>query len=87
MLPWEGVELFNTGNGSLVESIRLTVFVKSGIDLTSAHNHAIDFFVGSDKFTVLGIRDDPAEVRVASEILDIGSAKRMSEERFREEDA
>lgn len=43
LLPWEGVQLLNTGDSGVLEAIIVTVLVESGVDLTSAENDAVDF--------------------------------------------
>lgn len=42
LLPWEGVELLNTGNGSALEALLGTVLVQSGVYLTGTEDDAVD---------------------------------------------
>lgn len=49
------------------------MFVQCGVSLTGAENDAIDFGRVGDRFGMFGIRNDPLEVRFASEIFDRGA--------------
>lgn len=73
MSPGEGVELLNTSNGSVGDAILLAILVKSSIDLTSTEDDALNLLLGLDLVLALSVsrvRDDPLEVRIASELLD-----------------
>jgi len=73
LLPWEGVELLNTGDGGVGDLVLLAVLVQGGVGLTSAHNHALDLVVGVElvvMFTIVGnIRDDPLEVALSGKVI------------------
>lgn len=52
-----------------------TVFVQGDVDLTGAEDYAVDLVVGEDGFVVVGgVRDDPLEVGLASEVFDGGTS-------------
>lgn len=87
MLPWEGVELFDTGDGGVLEAIGLTVFVEGSVDLTGTDDYSVNFVMVDDEFSVFWVWDDPAEVGVAKKIVDVGAAEWVSKEGFGEEDA
>jgi len=74
LLPWEWVELLDTGNGSVGDLVLLTVLVQCHVGLASAHDYALNLVVGVELevvFTIVGdIRDDPLEVALASEVFD-----------------
>lgn len=86
MLPWEGVELLDTSNGSVVELVCFAVLVQRCVDLTSAEDYAVNLIGLGDGFAVLRIRDDPLEVRLVCKILDVGAGKWVAEEGFGEEE-
>lgn len=78
--PWEGVELFDTGDGGCLALVAegVTVFVECGIDLTCAEDHTVNLFRLSDGLAVLWVRDDPLEVRFTGELFELGAGKRMT---------
>jgi hypothetical protein len=84
--PREGVQLLNTGDGSVADTIGLTMLDQGSIDLTSAQNDALDLLGLVNGATVGRVRDDPPEVRVTGEFLNIGASNRMTEEGLGEED-
>lgn len=87
VLPWEGVELFDAGNGNVLQATRLTFLDKCGVDLTSTENNTIDLLVRADLATGMGwVLDDPLEVRVTSKLLNVGAGQRVSEKRLGEEE-
>ena len=90
LLPWEGVELFDTRDSRVGDLVLLTVLVERGVRLTRAENDALDLVVGVNlkvMAAVVGdIGNDPLEVAVASEVLDAGSGERMTQERLGEEE-
>lgn len=56
-----------------------TVFVQGNVDLPRAEDYAVDLVRGEDGFVIVGgVGDDPLEVRLASEVFDGGSGKRVS---------
>jgi hypothetical protein len=67
-LPREGIQLFNTSDGCVLVTLGGAIFVKSGVNLTSAENDAVNFIWFGDGFAVLGIWDDPLELRVTSKL-------------------
>jgi hypothetical protein len=68
LLPWEGVELFDTGDGNVFDALLGTVFVELGVDLSGTENDTIDFLWLLDSFTVSWVGDDPLELRVSCEL-------------------
>lgn len=86
LLPWEGEDLLDTGNGGVLEALVGTVFVERGVDLTRAEDHTVNVFRFSYRFAVLGFGDNPLELRVSGEVFNRRPCKRVTEERFREED-
>lgn len=67
--PREGVELLDTGDGGVANALALTVFGKSSVDLAGAHNNTLNLFRLVNGGAVSGVRDDPTEVRVSSELV------------------
>ena len=78
--PREGVELFNPGDRGILVPVVGTVLVYCGVCLSSAHDNAVNLFRLNDGLTVLWIWDNPLKVRVAGEVLDAGTRKRVSQE-------
>jgi hypothetical protein len=78
--PWEGVELLDTRNGSVLDVVGLDVFAECGVDLTRAEDDAVDVGGLVDGFAVFGVRDDPFEVRVANKVVDGGAGEWVAEE-------
>ncbi len=68
--PREGVELLDACDGSVFVFLVGTVLVQSGVDLTGAEDDAFDVFGLVDFLAVLGVGNDPLEMRVAGEIFD-----------------
>lgn len=85
LLPGEGVHLFDTGDGGVPDTVGLTVLGEGSPNLTGAHNHALDFLRLINLFAMLVIGNNPAEMGIASELLDGGSAAWVAEKGFREE--
>ena len=88
LLPGEGVELLNAGEGNVVDLVVRTVLVESGPDLTRAEDHTVDLLRGLDGTSLmLGIRDDPLELRILpGELLNVGAGERVTQESLGEED-
>lgn len=84
-LPGEGVELLDASDGCVLVTLVGTMFVKSGVDLTSAENDAIDFIWFGDGVAMLRVGDNPLELRFASELLNTRSGNGVTEQRLREE--
>lgn len=70
LLPWEWIQLFDSGNGSILVSIVGTVLVQSGVYLTRAEDDAINVGVVIDGLSVFRIWNDPLELRLARELID-----------------
>lgn len=85
-LPWEWIELFNTGNGCTLDLIVGAVLVERSVDLSSTENNAVDRIWFIDGGAVLWVFDNPFKLRITSEILDGRACDRMTEERLGEED-
>ena len=86
LLPWEGVQLFNSSDGGVLEVVVGTVFVQSSVDLTRAENDTVDFLWLSDGLAVFRVGNDPLELGITGELLDWRTGKRVSQERLGEED-
>ena len=87
LLPREGVELLDTGDGDIVDALLGAVLVERGVDLAGTQDDAVDLLGRLDGTLVVGgIRDDPLEVGFAGEVLDVGAGDRVAEQRLREED-
>lgn len=87
--PGERVQLLDAGQGDLhaLLAFGLAVGVQGRVDLACAEDHAVDFFRGVDGAALVrGIPDQPLEVRVAGELLDVGARERVAEEVFAEEE-
>ena len=85
--PWEGVQLLDTCNGNVLDVVVGAVFVESRIDLACAENDTLNLVVASNVSRgVRRVRDDPLEMRLAREVTETGASKRMTQQRFREED-
>jgi len=84
--PWEGVQLLNTGDGGVADAVGLTVLDESSVDLTRAKDDTLDLLGGVDGGTVALIGDDPLEVRVTAQGLDIRAGNRVAQQRLGEED-
>jgi hypothetical protein len=67
LLPREGVKLFDARDGCVFDVVVGAVPVESDVDLTCAEDDALDLFGVVDAVSVLGVRDDPLELRVTSE--------------------
>jgi hypothetical protein len=68
-LPWERVELFNTGEGGVFDVVVGTVLAEGGPNLSGAENYTLDVLGVVDSFAVFRIGDDPFELRVTSEFI------------------
>lgn len=88
LLPGEGVQLLNTGESNVVDLVVGTVLGKSSPNLSRAENDTLNLLGLLDGASlVLGIGDDPLELGFrASEVLNVGTSKRVAQERLREED-
>lgn len=60
--------------------------MQGGVDLTRAENDAVNLLVGLDVASLVrGIGDDPLELRIANEFLNVGASKWVTEEGLGEE--
>lgn len=83
--PREGVQLLNTSDGSVADAIGLTVLGQSGVHLTRADDDSLNLLRLIDLVAMGRVRDDPLEVRVTGEFLEVRASKRVTEEGLGEE--
>jgi hypothetical protein len=62
LLPWEGVELLDTGDSGILDTSIGAVLVESSVDLTCAENDALNVFWRLNALAMLWIFDDPLEL-------------------------
>lgn len=87
LLPREGVELLDTSEGNIVDVVVSTVLVQGSPDLASAQDDALDLLGLLDGAgLVLRVGDNPLEVRLAGELVQVGAGERVTEQRLGEED-
>jgi hypothetical protein len=88
LLPGEGVQLLNAGEGDVVDVVLGTVLVESSPDLTTAENDSVNLLTRLENASlVLRVGDDPLEASVLpSELLDVAAGQRVSQQRLGEED-
>jgi hypothetical protein len=86
LLPREGIQLLDAGNGCALEVVVGAVLVQSCVDLAGTEDDALDLLGFVDGFAVLGVGDDPFELRVAGKFLNGGTGKWVAEEGLGEED-
>lgn len=87
LLPWEGVELLNAGDGDIVKLVLGAVLMQRRIDLARAENDTLNLLGGLDVTGLVGgVGNDPSELGVTDKLLDVRASKRMTEERLGEED-
>lgn len=86
LLPRERVQLLNSGDGSVLDVVVGAVLGESGIYLTGAKDDTVNLFRLIDALAMFRIRDDPLELRFASELFNRRSSDRMTKEGLREED-
>lgn len=87
LLPGEGVELLDTGDGNVVDLVVGAVLVKTGIDLARAEDDAVNLLGSLDLARLVGwVGDDPLELGLANELLNVGAGERMTEESLGEEE-
>ena len=84
--PGEGVQLLDTGDGGVADAVGLTVLDQRGIHLTRAQDDALDLLGGIDGSAVSVVGDDPLEVGVFAEGLNVGAGDGVTQQRLREED-
>ena len=79
--------MLDTGDGRRIQLVLCAVFVQGDVDLAGAEDYAIDFIVGEDGIVIVGgVRDDPLEVGLASEVFDGGAGERVAQKGFGEEE-
>lgn len=87
LLPGEGVELLDAGDGNVVDLVVGAVLVKTGIDLARAEDDAVNLLGSLDLARLVGwVGDDPLELGLANELLNVGAGERMTEESLGEEE-
>lgn len=84
--PREGVQLLDTGDGGVADVVGVTVLGESGVDLARAEDHTLNLLGLIDGTAVGRVGDNPLEVRVTSEVLDVRAGDRVTQKRLREED-
>lgn len=85
LLPREGVELFNTRDGSVLKFVVCPMFVQRGVDLSRAEHHPLDLLRLIDALAMLGIGDDPLELTVAGKLLNRRAREGVTEKGLGEE--
>ena len=83
--PGEGVQLLNTCDSGVADALGLAVLDESSVHLTRAQDHTFDLLGFIDGGPMGGVRDDPLEVRVASELAEVRASKRVAQEGLGEE--
>ena len=85
--PGEGVQLLDARDGRRPDLVGRAVLVQGRVDLARAENDAFNFFVRGDGLPMLGVGDDPLEVRFAGEVFDARAGEGVAEEGLGEENA
>jgi hypothetical protein len=75
LCPGEWIELLNAGDGRILDTVGLSVFDKSGVDLSCAEDDAVNFIRFNDPLTVFLLGNDPLEIRIYSEVFDVGAGE------------
>lgn len=83
--PGEGVQLLNTSDGGVADALGLTVLDQSGVHLTRADDDSLNLLRLIDLVAVGRVRDDPLEVSVTGEFIEVRASKRVTEEGLGEE--
>jgi hypothetical protein len=87
LLPWEGIELLDARNGNILQTASFTLLHECGVHLTCAENNAVDFFMRANLARSMSwVLNDPLEMRLAGEFLDVGASERVAQKRFGEEE-
>lgn len=84
--PREGVQLFHPSDGGVADALSLAVLDKGSVDLARTDDDTLDLLGCVDGRAVGGVGDDPPEVRVTGERLDIIASNRVTQQRLGEED-
>lgn len=83
LLPRERVKLLDAGNSDVVNLIVATVLLQSSVNLARAENDTLNLIVALDGAGLVSrIRNDPVELGITNEILNIGAGNRMTQEGF-----
>ena len=83
--PRERVQLLDTGDGCILKALVGAMLEQGGVHLTCANNDAVYLVWLGDRFAVLRVGDDPFEVGITGEIIQIRTCERMTEKRLGEE--
>jgi hypothetical protein len=86
LLPWERVELLNARDRRVGDLLLGTMLDQRRVHLSGTQDHSLDVGGLGDRGAVLGVRNDPAELRLAGELLDGGTGDWVAEKRLGEED-
>lgn len=87
LLPWERVELLDTGDGHIINLVVGAVLVQRGVNLAGANDDSINFLTCLDVTTLMRwILDDPLELRIANKVLNVGASKGVTQKGLGEED-
>lgn len=78
------MQLLNTGDGSVGDLVGLAVLDQGSVDLSRAQDNTLDLLGGVDGGGVIG--DDPLEVGLAFQGLDVRAGKGVTQQRLGEED-
>jgi hypothetical protein len=78
--------LLNAGDRRILDLVGVAVLDKRCIDLASTEDNPIDLIWLLDGVAVFRIWNDPLEMFVFEEFVNVRSGDRMTEERLREED-
>lgn len=74
LLPREGVKLLDAREGDVIDLLLGAVLVQSGVHLSGAEDDAVDLIVGLDLAGLVGgVGDDPVELRVTGELVNVGA--------------
>jgi hypothetical protein len=85
--PREGVQLLNTGDSSVADTVGLAVLSQGGVDLSGAQDDALDVLRSFDSGAVALVGDDPLEVGVLGrQFLDVRAGKGVTQQRLGEEE-
>jgi hypothetical protein len=87
--PGEGVELLNTGDRCVGDLVGLTVLEQGGEDLAGTEDDTLDLFglvnLEGGVLGVHGVLDDPPEVALTSEVLDVRASEGVTQKSLGEE--
>ena len=78
--PREWIQLLDPCDSGILNALRFSVLDEGSVDLSRAQNNALDLVMRCNRLAVFGFWDDPLEVSILSEVLDVGSGNRMPQE-------